>query len=569
MAQGVKSLGIRSRLGTGRLRGRLTDPWWLTALVLLVVMGFLVLYPQLWIVRTSLLLPEGQGVTVSNYVRFFSEARFRDALLNSLSTSVLATLGAAMVAVPLAFLLARYRLRGKSALLTLITAALVAPPFLGAYAWILLLGRSGMISPLLRSLGIPWRSIIGPGGVVWTMVWFLYPLLFLLVYDAFVHQDPSLEEAALAAGASPLRATLSVSLPMVTPALATGGYLALAAAFADFGTPRLIGADFTTLAVLIYFEFLSEVRTNPAMASASSVIMIAASAAFLLLQRYLVSRRSYATVSARTMPERPLSAVGQVVLWLYAGTILLLSFAPHLIVLLSSFLTWRAGLLGWRFTLSNYQTLLSRSLSPIVISYFLSIVSTVIVVIVGLLVAYILVRKGYALLAPALNALVTIPYIIAGTVLALGMIGVFNRPPLVLTGTWIILCLSYIIRRLSYSMRAVESALYQVHPSLEEAAMSVGASSMRTFVDITTPLIMPSVVSGGTMSFLTIITELSSTIMLYAAPWITMTIVILVNAVGGGETIGIASAMTVVLQISILVPLYLISRVGRARASAF
>jgi iron(III) transport system permease protein len=531
-------------------------------------MVFLVLYPQLWIVRTSFLQPRSEALTLGNYVRFFAEARFRQALINSLASSFLAVAGAALVAVPLAFLLARYRLPGKGAILTLVTMATVSPPFLGAYAWVLLLGRSGMISPFLRDLGIPWRSIIGPGGVVWAMIWTIYPVLFLLVYDAFTNLDPSLEEAALSVGASPLRSILTISLPMATPAILTGGYLSLSAAFADFGTPRLIGGEFTTLPVLIYYEFLSEVQGNPSMASAASVVMVAASTAFLLLQRYLVSRRSYAVVSVRRAAERPLSTLGRGLLLLHAGIILLLSFTPHLVVVLSSFLTWKYGLLKWIFTLDNYRELFSRSMSPIVVSYFLSVTATALDILAGLVIAYIVVRKGYRIIAPALNALVMIPYIVPGTVLAIGLIIVFNRPPLILTGTWIILCLSYFIRKLPYSMKAAESALYQVHPSLEEAAMSVGASSTRTFRDITARLITPGIVSGGTMSFLVIITELSSTIMLYAAPWITMTIVIFVNAIDAGAPFGIASAMTVVLMISVYVPLYLANRLFRVQVTA-
>ncbi|MBI4758107.1 MAG: iron ABC transporter permease, partial [Chloroflexi bacterium] len=233
MAQRSQALPALSRLIGTHLRAWLADPWQLIALGLLLLMVFLVLYPQLWIVRTSFVQPRSEALTLGNYVRFFAEARFRQALINSLASSFLAVAGAALVAVPLAFLLARYRLPGKGTILTLVTMATVSPPFLGAYAWVLLLGRSGMISPFLRDLGIPWRSIIGPGGVVWAMIWTIYPVLFLLVYDAFTNLDPSLEEAALSVGASPLRSILTISLPMATPAILTGGYLSLSAAFAD------------------------------------------------------------------------------------------------------------------------------------------------------------------------------------------------------------------------------------------------------------------------------------------------------------------------------------------------
>jgi iron(III) transport system permease protein len=546
----------------------LADPWRLIGLGLLVGMAIVVVYPQLWILRTSLGAPKTDAFTLENYVRFFAEARFREGLINSLIASPLAVLGSMFVAVPWAFLLARFRVPGKRTILVLVTMATVSPPFLGAYSWVILLGRSGMLSVFLRDIGIPWGSIIGPGGVVWAMIWTYYPIVFLLIYDAFTNLDPSLEEAARSVGANPWRSILNVSLPLTTPALLTSAYLALSAAFADFGTPRLIGGEFTTLPVLVYYEFLSEVGGNPAMASAASMIMVAASTLFLMLQRYLVARRSYAVVSVRRAGERPLSRWGAALLLGYSAIILLLSFTPHLVVVFTSFLTWKYGLVKWILTLDNYKELFSVSLSPILVSYFLSISSTLIAILVGLAIAYIVVRKGYRFIAPALNFMVMFPYIVPGTVLAIGLIIVFNKPPLVLTGTWIILGLSYVIRKLPYAMKAAESALYQVHPSLEEAAMSVGASSTRTFREITTPLIVPGIVSGGTMTFLAIITELSSTIMLYAAPWITMTIVIFQNALDAGAPFGIASAMTVVLMISVYVPLYLVTRVFRVQVSA-
>jgi len=545
------------------------DPWIILAILLALVLAFLIVFPQVWIGRASLTKPNSSDYTVENFVKFFTTFRFRRALTNSIVISLATALGACLVAVPLAFLLARYEVPGKSTVLTLVTMATVSPPFLGAYAWVMLLGRSGILMVTLRKAGIhlPFRSIMGPGGIVWVGVWITYALVFLLVYDAFSNLDPSLEEAAMSVGANRWRTYVQISLPLVTPALLTGAYMSLMAAFADFGTPMLIGGGFPVLPVAVYYEFLSEVRANPSMASAASMVMIGTSTTVLLLQRYLVSRRSYAVVGARRQTLGRLPSWQQALLMIYTGLVLLMSFTPHIVVLVSSFLTWRYGLVKWRFTLDNYVQLLGRSLSPIYISYFLSVMATLLDIIVGVLVAYIIVRKSYQVLAPTLNTIVMIPYIVPGTVLAIGLILVFNKRPLLLTGTWVILCLSYFIRKLPYSMKAAEAAFYQVHPSLEEAAMSVGASSTRAFRDITARLILPAIVSGGTMSFLTIITELSSTIMKYSAPWITMTVVIFRNAMDPGSPFGVASAMTVILMISIYIPLYLVRRRFQVQAA--
>jgi iron(III) transport system permease protein len=153
-----------------------------------------------------------------------------------------------------------------------------------------------------------------------------------------------------------------------------------------------------------------------------------------------------------------------------------------------------------------------------------------------------------------------VPYLVPGTVLAVGLIVAFNRPPLLLTGTGGILVLAYVIRKLPYAMKAAEAALHQVHPSVEEAAASVGASPARVFRDVTLRSIAPSLVSGGTLTFLMTITELSSTILLYSAAWTTMSVVIFQAALGLGGQFGLAASTAVALMASVYLPLYFVRR---------
>lgn len=543
----------------------LADPWATITVLLLIGLVFLVLYPQLWIARESLSSPAGTGI--SNYIRFFTDQRFLEPLRNSVWTSALAMFFAALIAVPLAYFLAKHDVPFKTGILSLITMSAVSPPFLGAYAWVILLGRFGILSELLRSWGMPFKTIVGPQGIVWVEAWITFPLIFLLVYDSLVSIDPSLEEAAMSVGANRRQTAMSVSLPLAVPGILTGCYLSLMAAFADFGTPMIIGGGFPVLPVLVYGEFLSEVGGDLRMASTSSVVMVAVSTAVLLFQRYLVVRRTYASITSprRAVPVRS-SRLGTGLMMLWAVVVLAISFTPHIVVLITSFLKWNFGILTSTLTLANYRRLASQSLLPIPMSFFLAGTATILDVLVGTLIAYIIVRKRYRLLSPALNGLVMVPYIIPGTVLGIGLIIAFNTKPLLLTGTWVILCLAYFIRKLPFAAKAAESALYQVHPTLEEAALSVGATPIRAFKDVVAPLILPGIITGGTMAFLMNITEISSTVILYSAPWITMTVVIFVNATMAGSDFGVASAMTVVLMASVYIPLYLMNRFGRGKA---
>lgn len=546
------------------MSARRRDPWLWAALAVTAVLVALVVLPQLWLVRASVTGP--RGFTLAHFAQFATGARYLAALRNSVFASLLVCALSMLVAVPLAFVHARYALPGKGAILTLAAMATVTPPFLGAYVWVMLLGWSGLLSRALRAVGIPFDSIMGLGGIVWVGTWSAVGLVFLFAYDAFSTMDPSLEEAAMSVGASRLRAYLQVSLPMATPALLTVGYLVLMAAFTDFGTPKIVGGDVEVLPVLVYNAFLGEVSTQPAMAATASLVMVGISTVVLMAQRFLLTRRSYAlSGSARTRP-RPLSRARAALVLVWTGLVFLLVFTPHVVVSGLSFFTWTMDVPHLPATLGNYEALGRRSLSPVLVSYGLALVSTLAAVVVGVIVAYVVVRKSFGLVGPGLNALVMLPYLIPGTVLAVGLIVAFSRPPLALTGTGAILAIAYFIRKLPYAMKAAEAALYQVHPSLEEAAMSVGAPPARAFRDVTVRLILPALASGATVTFLATITELSATIMLYSAAWTTMTVVIFQAAQGMGGMFGLASATAVVMMASIYVPLYLVRRHYRVGA---
>jgi iron(III) transport system permease protein len=544
-------------------RGR--DPWLVVALAVSLLLMALVVLPQIWLLRASLVAPNGSP-TLANVALFFSEARYLAALRNSVMLSVLVCALAMAIAVPLAFVHARYVLPGKGAILTLAAMATVTPPFLGAYVWVMLLGWSGLLSSALRAAGIPFDSIVGFSGIVWVGSWSAVGLVFLFAHDAFSNMDPSLEEAAMSVGASRRRAYAQVSLPMATPALLTVGYLVLMAAFTDFGTPKIIGGDVEVLPVLIYNAFLGEVATRPTMASTASLVMVAISTVVLMAQRFALTRRSYALAGTARVRPRALSRFGTIVVMAWTAIVFLLVFTPHLVVTALSFFAWTMDVPHLPFTFANYEALGRGSLSPVLVSYLLAVVSTLAAVLVGVLAAYIVVRKAFLVMGPGLNALVMLPYLIPGTVLAVGLIVAFSRPPLALTGTGAILAIAYFIRKLPYAMKAAEAALYQVHPSLEEAAMSVGATPARAFRDVTVRLILPGLVSGATVTFLATITELSATIMLYSAAWTTMTVVIFQAAQGMGGQFGVASATAVVMMVSIYVPLYLVRRHYRVGA---
>lgn len=535
------------------------DPWRVVAIVLGALLLAVIVLPQLRLLRAAFLGEDG-GLTLVNVARFLGGARYRQGLANTALVGLVSTVLALAIGVPIGFLYARYRLPFRTEVLTLATLSTVSPPFLGAYVWMMLLGWSGPVARALRAAGVPFESIMGFHGIVWVTVWSSVGLVVLFAHDAFVSADPSLEEAALGVGASRWRAAMRITVPLAAPGILTAAYLILMAVLTDFGTPKIVGGDVPMLPVLVYHDYLAEVSGNPAMAATASLAMLAISTLLLMLQRFFLARRSFAIAGTRRAVPRALSRGLRALASLATAIVFGLVFVPHLGVLVLSFLTWKADIPAFPLTLANYASLGQRSASPVAVSYALALAATVTAMALGAVLAYIVVRKSYRLLSPALSALVMVPFLIPGTVLAVGLIVAFNREPLLLTGTPAILVLAYVIRKLPYALKAAEAGLYQVHPSLEEAALSVGAGPARAFRDVTARLILPSLVSGGALTFLMSITELSATILLYSAAWTTMSVVIFQAALGLGGQFGLAASTAVVLIVSVYLPVYLVRR---------
>lgn len=551
---------------TGKLRQKLRDPWILFALICMVISVGLIIWPQLSIFASSVKNADG-SFTLANYATFFTSYRYQVAFVNSLKVTLLTTLFASLIAVPLAWLLARYNFKGRNAVVTLITMATASPPFLGAYAWIILLGRYGAFNKLVKAItGIQLTTAFhGGGAVIWVITWMIFPLIFLMTFDSFSDEDVFHKEAAMSLGANRLQSFFHVELPLARPGILTGMLMAALAAFADFGTPAVIGGEFPLLPTAVYNEFVSEVGGNMGMASTVGIVMIVMSSIMLYAQRTALAKKTYAAVSVKRYTLAKPSKLTKAIIVVYVALVLIMSFLPHVTLLVVSFMDWKYGVLMGNLTLGNYQRLFAQQLSPIFMTFALGFIATILTFVFGIGIAYLIVRKRYKFISGFINSIIMVPYVIPGTVLAVGFIMIFNKKPLLLTGTWVILVLSYFIRKLPYSVKSAEASLYSVHRGLEEAAMISGARPLKAFMDITMPLMMGGVISGATLSFLQIMTELSSTVILYRPPYVTMPVVIFINTMSSGADFGIAASMGVLLMVFVYVPLLLVNKFSRTK----
>ena len=506
---------------------------------------------------------------LANYVVFFTKSRYLIALSNSLKVVVLSTFFGALLAIPLAYLLARYAFKGKSIILTLITMATAAPPFLGAYSWVMLTGRYGALNRLifwLTHVDVP-IQLRGEAGVIWVITWLVFPMILLLSYDSFCAGDVSHREASMGLGASRFKTFWKIELPLAAPGIVTGLLMAALSAFSDFGTPSIIGGEYPVMPTLVYGEFVSEMGGNLSMASTAGIIMVVISTIALVGQRLSLAGKSFASVATpKAAPMLPGKGL-KIATLLLAGTVIVISFLPHVTLLVVSLMKWKWGVLIPSFTMDNYVHLFQDNLSPVAVSFFLGTTATVLDIVFGVGIAYVIVKNKYKTISGFLNFTFMIPYVIPGIVFAVGFIIQFNQPPLVLTGTWMILVLVFFIRKLPYSVKSAEAALYQIHPALEEAAMMCGARPYTAFKDVTFKLMVGGIITGATLSFLQIMTELSTTIILYRIPWVTMPVIIFQYAMTSGADFGISAAMGVLLMVCIYVPLAVIN--SRSRQTTF
>jgi iron(III) transport system permease protein len=372
--------------------------------------------------------------------------------------------------------------------------------------------------------------------------------------------DPSLTESAHSLGASRVKAFLNIEIPLAMPGIITGLYLAGITAFSDFGTPMIITLDLEMLPKLIYQEFMNEIGGETHIASAGSMVMIFISGIFLAGQRLFLAGKSYSSITAsKRQLDKPNIKI-KLFIYIFSFFILSISFLPHLVVIITSFFEWSSGVVTNNLTLVNYKDLINTELMTIWVSLSTATGATILSFVFGTTIAYILIRKNYKIINFILNTLVMIPLIIPGTVFAIGLILVFNDEPIVLTGTWLILTLSYFLRKLPFSVKTSEASLYQLHPALEEVALSLGSKPLRVFVFITLPMMISGAITGMTLVFLRSITELSSTILLFRPPWKTMSIVIFERTIAPGTNFGIAASMAVLMMLITYLPLYLLSK---------
>ena len=539
------------------------DPWFWVKIIVFVIFLLFLVWPFSSIIINAFKSTKVEGFTMANFQKFFQKKYYYGALKNSVSVSVVPSLFAIVLGVPMAYLMTRYNVWGKKIWHVLAILSLMSPPFLGAYAWIMMFGRAGSVTTFLKQFGISIPTIYGFGGISTVLTLKLYPYIYMYTSGAMESIDSSLEECAENLGSGKLRRFFTVTMPVVTPSITAGALVVFMSALADFGTPMLLGGqDFRTLPVLIYNEYLSEIGGNGNLASAISIIIVIITLVMLVVQKSYVGRRNYIMSALRPPKEVEVHGFKRFLVTLPVFLITFVSFLPQIVVCASSFQHTNYSSFTGGFTFENYQNLGSRLWSTMRNTFTYSLTAMVFIVIIGILMSYVIVRKK-GKTDGILDMLLMAPYVIPGSVLGLCYIVTFNVKPLVLTGTAAIIIISYIIRKLPYTVRSASAFLMQMDPSVEEASINLGVPPMRTFWKVTARLMLPGVFSGAILSWVTCINELSCSIMLSSGKNNTLTIEAYTNIVR--NSVGSGAALSAILTITSAVILIICLKISKGK----
>ena len=531
--------------------------WVAMALGILGLFLIFVVYPLVLILYKSVLSEDG-SFSLAYFGKFFARKYYWNTLINSFKVTIVSTLLAAVLGLVMAYVLRSVRIRGSKYLNILIVMSYLSPPFIGAYAWIQLLGRNGFITKILNNLfHVKLNGIYGFAGIVLVFSLQSFPLVYMYISGALKNLDNSLNEAAESLGCSAMQRVLQVIVPLVMPTMLASSLLVFMRVFSDFGTPMLIGEGYKTFPVLMYSQFMGEVSTDDHFAAALCVIIIGITLLLFFFQRYLGNRYTYSMTALKPMEAEKCTGLKNVLSHLFVYLVVLVAILPQLTVIFTSFLATGGGsVYTGGFSLDNYRnTLFSKNNNVAIFNtYLFGLCAIAVVVVLGILISYLTVRKK-SILTNILDTVTMFPYIIPGSVLGISFLYAFNTKPFLLSGTALIIIISLSIRRMPYTIRSSTAIIGQISPSVEEAAISLGCSETKSFAKITVPMMMSGVLSGAIMSWITLISELSSSIILYTSKTQTLTVAIYAEVIR--SNFGNAAAYSTILTLTSILSLLL------------
>lgn len=514
---------------------------------------------------------------LGNYREMARVSIIRAAFLNTFAISTGATILATLVGVSLAWLNARTNCpwREKLELLNLIPYFL--SPFVGAIAWHNLASpQVGLLNNLARWLFGTTGHIFNVDniwGVIWVTAIFHVPLVYLFVVGSLRRMDPSLEDSARTTGAGLLRTTLTVTLPLVAPAILAGMIITFVTSAGEFGVPFKLGAPYgwPTFTTQI-FTYAAGDDANYQMGATMSMTLGVLTAFLVWIQRRIILPREYTTVTGKGFRPNIIdlgswkwAALACNLGYLFVAVLLPLSA----LFLVSLHKVWQGYLIPSQMTLWNYETILffwrpesiQAATNGIGNSFILAFSGATIATILAIAMSYMIHRtKGLG--STVLDFLCVIPIGFPGIVLAIGVLIIYIQTPIY--GTLWILLLGYITRFFPYGQRNISSILLAISEELDQSSRMAGASWLTTLRRITIPLLKPGIFAGWVLLFIIFLRELSISIILYTAG--TETLSVGIYYLQEFENEALTSTLGVIQTLVLLICVYIFRRLAGREA---
>jgi len=531
------------------------------------VIALLVIYPLSILIVESLKISGTGGSGIQNYLEFFQDTYYLKTFWNTIVLSTMVLIATTIFGIPLAYILARYRQRGKTIFTALILMPIVLPAYAGVFAFVIFFGKFGTMNLLLMDAGLiekPLNFIYGFHGLVFIEALHMLPFIVLSLSAGLTSIDPSFEEAAEVEGASGFRRFITVTLPLCTPSYLAGAVMVFLWPFTDWLTPLILGqVDFlpSVAYINIAYHFTDVHRKYMGIVAVvvSSIVCIA----LFLLARWWVEKRKYTGLSKGTTAEGRVIEPSPLV---KTGSYLYMYFIAALVLLIPVVLGLSAFSRRWVFepfptywTLDNFRVILLESPGLIKNSFVFSIIALIFGVVFGLPAAYIIVRTK----TPgkdALDFMITLMLAFPGIAIGVSYLLAFWEG-ISLATHWMIMPLALFARRLPYFLRIAHASYLQLDISLEEASEVSGVGKFRTFINISLPLLVKGVLVGVVMFFIMAFQEISTAIFLYRGGWETLPIGIYLNWHRGME-FGISAAMAFLMIVITFILLLIVARIG-------
>lgn len=524
------SANPRAKNGAVRIERSVT----LLYLIVLALLVMFVVYPTLTVLRYP---------GLEDYADMLGRVRWQRAALNTVVITVLSTLSSTLVGFAFAFAATRRDIPGAKIFGLLSVLPLFAPPFMIAFAYILMFGRQGLISRHVFGLDL---DIFGWHGLWLAQTIAFFPLASMILKGVLEGIHPSAEQAALTLGATEGAALRTVTLPLVMPGLIGSMLVTAITILADFGNAVVIAGNYPVLATEAWFmmEGLADLKGAAVVVG----LLLVPAVTLFLVSRSLLGRRSYSTVTGRgsTMDQIKTPAL------LKWSVMTICGIVSGFVVLLYAGIVY-AGLANtwgtdWSLTLRHWREALTYS-DALWSSILIGLFAGALTAILGQIAAFL--KSRHLPFRPLLDFLSVLPGALPGVFIGVGFVLAFNNPPVELAGTIWIVVLALGFWHLPLAYQATSSALDQIHRSIEDAARDLGASELRLVSDIYAPLLARSLMASFLQSFVRSVSNISVVVFLVAPGNVMVTFVIL-QMIGGTDWSGAAALTTFLLIITFL-----------------